>query len=257
MIILDNVVMSVRIKFKEILNFIEDLFLKNHKCICCRKEIPDTVERGICDKCFLGVEVLVGELCSKCGEPVVKGNSKCDGCKEMDYHFDENRSYCSYSNVSANIIKSLKYNGNKYIVKYIATMLLEDKKYFEGVEYITFVPIGKERLKEREFNQAEEIAKEVSKVTSVPIIEALEKVKENPHQAGLSRKERMKNIVGTIAVKDEAVDEIKGKNILVIDDVFTTGSTLSECAKVLKKKGTGKVKTLTFAKTRQNMIKTN
>lgn len=257
MIILDNTIMSVKSKFKELVNFIEDLFLKNHKCICCRKEIPDENKRGICDKCFNSMELFSGELCSKCGEMVVAGNARCDSCKEIEYHFDENRSYAAYGEVSAIIVKSLKYNGNKYISKYIANMLLEDKKYFEGVDYITFVPMSKERFKERDFNQAEEIAKDVSAAINIPVISVLEKIKENTHQAGLTRKERIKNIANTIAVKNDESFEIKDKTILVIDDVFTTGSTLSECAKVLKKKGANKVKTLTFAKTRQNMIKTS
>ncbi|MBP3582037.1 MAG: ComF family protein, partial [Clostridia bacterium] len=143
------------------------------------------------------------------------------------------------------------------ISKYIANMLLEDKKYFEGVDYITFVPMSKERFKERDFNQAEEIAKDVSAAINIPVISVLEKIKENTHQAGLTRKERIKNIANTIEVKNDESFKIKDKTILVIDDVFTTGSTLSECAKVLKKKGANKVKTLTFAKTRQNMIKTS
>ncbi len=247
--------MSVKSKFREMINFIEDLFLKNHKCICCRKEIPDDNKRGICEKCFQKLEILSGEICLKCGEPVVKGNTKCDSCKEMDYCFDENRSYSAYLETSAIIIKSLKYNGNKYISKYIANMLLENKKYFDDVDYITFVPISKERLNERDFNQAEEIARGVSAGINVPLVDALDKIKENTHQAGLTRKERIKNIVGTIDVKKSAESVVKNKTVLVIDDVFTTGSTLSECAKVLKKKGVSKVKTLTFAKTRQNMIK--
>ena len=191
--------MSVKSKFKEFANFIEDLFLKNHKCICCRREVPDENKSGVCDKCLKDFEVLKGECCSKCGEPVVSGNARCDRCKEMDYYFDENRSYASYTGTPAIIVKSLKYNGNKYISKYIANMLLENKKYFEGVDFITFVPMGKERLNERGFNQAEEIAREVSAGVNIPVVSVLEKIKENTHQAGLTKNERIKNIVGTIA----------------------------------------------------------
>lgn len=255
MIILDNKLMGIKTKFKEIVNFIEDLFLKNHKCICCKKEISDENKRGICEKCFAKIEVFSGDLCSKCGEVVVSGNLLCDSCKEIKYDFDENRSYTVYNDVSGSIVKSLKYSGNKYISKYIASMISENKKYFENVDYLTFVPISKDRLKERGFNQAEEIAKEVSKILNVPVLTMLEKVKENTHQAGLSRKERIKNIVGTIEIKKDISNELKGKNVMIVDDVFTTGSTLSECAKVLKIYEVARVKTITFAKTRQNMVK--
>ena len=249
--------MSVKSKINEIVNFIEDLFLTNHKCIACGKEVSDQIKTGICCACNEKLNKISGEICVRCGESVVAGNKYCDGCKNMDYKFDENHSYAVYDEVSGKIVKSLKYNGNKYIAKNIAVMLFEDRKYFEGVDYIIFVPISKERLKEREFNQAEEIANHVSKLVGVPVISALEKIKENTHQAGLTRKERIKNIVNTIAVSEKEKETIKGKTILVIDDVFTTGSTLSECARVLKRAGADKIKTLTFAKTKQNMININ
>ena len=249
--------MSIKSKIKSIVNFVEDLFLTNHKCIVCGKEVPDYVKRGLCEKCGGKLKRISGEICSRCGESVVKGNKYCDECKNMDYKFDENHSYAVYDEISGKIVKSLKYSGNKYIAKNIAVMLVEDKKYFEGVDFITFVPIGKERLKEREFNQAEEIANHVSKLAGVPLVSVFEKIKENSHQAGLTRKERVKNIIGTIAVIEEMKETISGKVVLVIDDVFTTGSTLSECAKVLKRSGATKVRTLTFAKTKQNMININ
>ena len=246
--------MSIKNKIVEIINFIEDLFLKNHKCICCKKEIPDSNKRGLCEKCFSKVEVFAGDLCSKCGE-VVAGNLLCDSCKDMKYNFDENHSYAVYDEITGTIIKSLKYSGNKYISKYIASMISENKKYFEKVDYITFVPISRERLKERGFNQAEEIANEVSKILNIRVLSMLDKVKENTHQAGLSRNERISNIIGTIEIKKDISNELKGKSVMIVDDVFTTGSTLSECAKVLKANGVARVKTMTFAKTRQNMVK--
>lgn len=249
--------MSIKSKINDIVNFIEDLFLTSHKCISCGREVPDYVKTKLCETCSKNLSKISGEICVRCGESVVAGNKYCDGCKNMDYKFDENHSYAVYDDISGRVVKSLKYSGNKYIAKNIAEMLFEDKKYFEGVDYITFVPIGRERLKERGFNQAEEIAMHVSKLAGVPIIGTLEKIKENTHQAGLTRKERVKNIVNTIAVREKEKETIKGKVVLVIDDVFTTGSTLSECAKVLKKSGATKVRTLTFAKTKQNMININ
>ncbi len=249
--------MDFKIAMKGFVNFVEDLFLTNHKCIYCGREIPDTIKYGLCDGCYEKLEIFSGTLCSKCGEPVVEGNTICDECKEIKYEFDINHSFSSYSEVSARIVKNLKYNRKKYLARYLAYMMAEDREYCKGVDYITFVPISKARLKERGFNQAEEIAKEISILVNVPVIDAFDKIKENTHQAGLSRRDRIKNIIGTIEVKDDAKDLISRKNILVVDDVFTTGSTLSECAKVLKKSKSSSVKTLTFAKTRQNMIKSS
>ena len=128
------------------------------------------------------------------------------------------------------------------------------KDCFENIDYITFVPIGSKRRKERGFNQAEELAFEIGKLTNIPVVDALDKIGNERHQAGLSQKERQENLSGSFKLR-ELANTIKGKYILLIDDVFTTGATLSECAKVLKsdkKNKPNKVFCYTFAKTRLN-----
>ena len=177
----------------------------------------------------------------------------CDRCDGVNYHFKSNRSFVYYDDVSARIVKRLKYSNRKYCARYIAELMCENKKEFEGVDYITFVPIGEKRLKERGFNQAFEIANEISKITGIEILELLKKVGNEKHQAGLTRKERMDNLKDSFVLVEENAKSVKGKNVLVIDDVFTTGATLSECASVLNSKKSLKPKvitTYTFAKTK-------
>ena len=86
------------------------------------------------------------------------------------------------------------------------------------------------------------------------VFSLLEKVVEHKHQAGLTQKERLENLKDTFSISPENKDKIKGKKILIIDDVFTTGATLSECAKVLKSQKPKSVSSLTFAKTKFNSI---
>lgn len=244
--------MSFKSRVIEFWNKIENLFLVNHACISCRCEIPDGTMFSLCKNCLEGIDKITGNLCKVCGEKVLEDNNYCDACKRIKYSFTHSRSYAVYSDASMNIIKRFKYSSKKYYARYIAELMSENKSYFEGVDYLSFVPIGDKRRKERGFNQAEEIAKHLGEILDIPVIDILEKVGSERHQAGLSKKERQENLSGTIALKSLVALDIKNKTIMIIDDVFTTGSTLSECAKVIngnKKNKPAKILCYTFAKT--------
>ena len=250
--------MSFKTAITNFWNKIEDLILSNHACLCCRREIPDGTEFSLCEKCMKNLEKIDGNVCKVCGEKILEGNKLCDRCKLVKFNFSKSRSFAVYGDVSSKIVKRFKYNGKKYYAEYIAKLMSENKDYFEGVDIISYVPIGSKRRKERGFNQAEEIAKVLSVLMNIPCVELLKKVGNERHQAGLSQKDRQKNLAGTIVINEENKNLIKGKTILVIDDVFTTGATLSECAKVLKSDKSNKTKEIccyTFAKTM--LISTN
>jgi predicted amidophosphoribosyltransferase len=112
-----------------------------------------------------------------------------------------------------------------------------DQKSSNGADYIFIpVPLEKKKLKQRGFNQAEEIGKELSKFLKISLLNnVLAKIKETPPQVDLSDEERKENIKGVFIVRNG--DLIKNRKILLVDDIYTTGSTLEECAKVLKKAG--------------------
>ena len=237
-------------KLKKIFVSVEDMLSKEHSCISCGLEILDGTDFQICDKCKDMIDVIGGDVCSKCGEMLVDGKMLCDYCKDFDYNFDSSRSICYYGEVSSNIVKGLKYGGRKYYSKHIAKMMTEDKTLFENIDVITFVPMGKKGLRERGFNQAEEIACEISKIVNIPVLGLLNKTREHKHQAGLNQKDRLENLKGTFEIVADYKSEIKAKRILIIDDVFTTGATLSECAKIIKEEKPKSVSALTFAKTK-------
>ena len=109
---------------------------------------------------------------------------------------------------------------------------------------VTGVPLHKSRQKERGFNQSSLIAEKVADYLSIPFDEnVLKRVKNTKIQSGLVRKERMKNIRGAF----ELVEDVKGKKVLLVDDVWTTGSTMRECVKVMKKNGAREVWGLVLA----------
>jgi len=245
-------------RFAKLLSGFEDLFFKNHSCLSCRREIPDGTEFSLCKKCFEEIDLLKGNLCMVCGDDVLENNLFCDRCKNNNYCFDESKSFAVYEGVASKLVKRFKYSGKKYYAKYLAQLMILNKSYFENVDLITFVPVGIKRRKERGFNQAEELAREIGKLANISVVDTLEKLGSERHQAGLSQIERQKNLSGTFKLKEDTVSILKNKNVLLIDDVFTTGATLSECSKILKsakKNKPAKICCYTFAKTK--LISTN
>jgi len=131
---------------------------------------------------------------------------------------------------------------------FAAARLLDSPPKFVGGDYVLVpVPLEKRKLKWRGFNQAEEIAKELSSFLKIPLIsDCLIKVKENLPQIELSVKERRENIKRVFSLQHPEL--VKEKKILLVDDVYTTGATMSECARVLKKAGAKEVMGIVIAR---------
>lgn len=142
------------------------------------------------------------------------------------------------------LIHELKYRGYFAIaptLAHIMTRTIKNKKF----HYVTSVPISKRRLRNRGYNQSEELSSKISATIDVPILKGLKKIKETKPQVGLKKKQRAHNLRG--AFRYEGIT-IRGKTILLVDDVKTTGATLEACAKELKTAGARSVWGIVFAK---------
>lgn len=248
--------MSITQKLSRLLCGAEDRLFEVHMCLSCDVEILDGSRFQLCKKCQSGLTIIGKTVCQICGEDLSGEENVmvCDICKDKKFNFDQNRSFCYYGEVSSNIIKHFKYGGRRYYAKFLAKIMCENSKIFEGVDVMTFVPVSRSTKAERGFNQAEELAKEISKLTNIPVRRLLTKSRAGRHQAKLSQSERLKNLQDSFSPSSEA-STVKGKRVLIIDDVFTTGTTLSECAKALKKFKPTEIFTYTFAKTDFNLAK--
>jgi ComF family protein len=146
-------------------------------------------------------------------------------------------------------IKVFKFLGRKCLGVKMGKMMAEEVKNeprFQPIDIIIPVPISKGNLKQRGFNQTEVMAEQISKELKIktdPLI--LQRIKETPSQRELSRQEREINLLYAFVVKEP--DKISGKNVLLIDDVFTTGSTSRECTRVLLEAGVNRVNVITWA----------
>ena len=188
------------------------------------------------NKCIIcGVEGFLG-ICSKCKSET----------KRVHQH-EEIMAYGYYGGVLKKLILNLKYHKSFIAGKVLADLLCQiiiEKKL--SIDCIRYVPISKDSLKKRGFNQCSVLAKNISSILDIPVIDCLVKVKETKEQKLLGKEERMKNILDAFEIKNK--EKLFKKNILLIDDVYTTGATINECKKNIEKCNINKIYLLTIAK---------
>ena len=231
--------------FAKLKDFFKKYFFNpSWRCLSCNKEI--FTEDYFCADCAKTLPYVKPPICNHCGRAVIGEEEYCSTCKNILVDIDKSRSVFNYKDTVAKLIKRAKYNGKRFILDYFACELanLYVKENF-AVDYITYVPMTKKALRKRGYNQSQYLANGVGNKVGVPVIDCLAKTKETVRQAKLTRNERLKNLQGAFSVTMRK--EVKGKSILLIDDVTTTGSTAQVIAHRLKRAGASKVYVLTVA----------
>lgn len=232
-----------KMKLKEILRSI--FFPRNLTCSVCGRESfsGDT----ICDGCKSILPYNDSAICDHCGRQTVYPTEYCDFCKGKQSYLELCRSAFVYEEPIGQVVRRLKYNGEKYLAEELAEHLkkcfLKDMRYADGIVY---VPTSQKRIKERGYNQSFLLAKELAKKIEVPLLEGvIVKTRETKSQVGLTEKQRKENLQGSFKVTDKSA--VEGKRILVVDDVLTTGTTVETMARVLSKAGASQIIALTVA----------
>jgi competence protein ComFC len=151
-----------------------------------------------------------------------------------------------YSEISKKIVFGLKYYNKTFMSKYIANIMYE-KLSLENIDfdYILFVPIHKKRLKKRGFNQSEKIAKYLSKLTNKEVLNCVKRKKYTRMLHSLSKLEREKELKEVFVI-NKNVCKLENKKILLVDDIFTTGTTTNEISKLLKSSKVDKIYVITL-----------
>ncbi|MBI5049896.1 MAG: ComF family protein [Nitrospirae bacterium] len=186
-----------------------------------------------------------GPACQVCGKPLISDVSiMCGECISDKPPFKSVRSFGVYDGALKEAINLLKYYGIKRLSKPLSDIMFRIK--MPQVDALLPVPLYKRKLRQREFNQSAIFARHLSDYLGAELlIDCLVKVKETMPQVGLSAKERAKNIRGAFEVENKRF--IQGKTLMLVDDVFTTGATVRECSKVLKRAGARDVHVVTLA----------
>lgn len=219
----------------------------------------DLENSSICPSCLKQIFLIKPPFCNVCGIPFHfqydipnEDSYNCGTCRTKTYYFDKARSLGKYEGVFKEILINYKYRGRRELLKdLIKICRLEQKNnhFFstESLDLILYVPLHKKKLRIRGFDQAYLIAKEISKLLNIPLqVDFLFKKKETAPQAGLKKQTRIKNLKNAFAVKTP--NTFKSKNVLLVDDVFTTGVTVNECSKILKQNGARRVEVFTLAR---------
>lgn len=173
---------------------------------------------------------------------------RCYSCTELKPIFDECISIFRYDEFTKKLIHDFKFNDKTQYAKSFASLIYRQSSELIGkADLIIPVPMHKTNLRRRQYNHALLIAKSLSKLADKEFkVDALIKARPSQNQMGLRRHERMKNLQNTFAVPQAF--KVKGKVVVLVDDVMTTGATANECAKTLKKAGARRVNVLTVAR---------
>jgi len=238
--------MGVFVKIKQsLVLFWRALTPEGIKCVNCNRELTDDAS-GFCVKCLNELPFIGFNICEKCGVKIGGESRFCERCGNNRHNFDACRSACEFRRSARHLTHRLKFGGERFVAKPMAYCMAEVFKNLDWqIDAVIFIPMTKIAEKKRGFNQARLLAEKFCAIIPLPLMTDIVKVKETSRQASLNFKERMENIKNAYEITDKAA--FKGKNILIIDDVKTTGATLDETARALKKSGAVKVYGLTFA----------
>lgn len=234
--------------FKDIINFILP-----PRCACCGKVLD--VDKGLCDNCIEQIEFINGAICYKCGQPLEapneqKGHLLCGSCVKPSRNiFRFSRSAYFYDDFSKRLILDFKFHDRTDLASLLAKIIYVAGKdiFSAGVDVIVPVPLHYTRLLKRRYNQSALLAKELGRLTGIRVdYDAVVKSKMTRPQVECSGAERLKNVKGAFTLKKPK--HLQNKRVLLVDDVLTTGSTLKECALVIKQANPKSIDNLTIAR---------
>lgn len=222
-------------------------------CLTCGRILLERGEHSFCSECRSGIRLIASPLCPVCGipYPVEEGpDHRCGDCILSKRHVGAARSLGIYESVLLNAIHAFKYGGNLTLGERLGRMMA-DHPYpafrIEDYSLIVPVPLHPRRLRKRGFNQSVILSRQISKRRGIAMdFRAVRRIIDTESQAGLKKEERQSNIKKAFDVPDP--ERVRGRRILLVDDVYTTGSTLAECARILLKGGADEVGALTLAR---------
>jgi competence protein ComFC len=221
-------------------------------CRLCSRPLGRSGEKIVCQECLASLSPRRGPVCLCCGRffEGAGDDHLCARCLDRVPPYTVQRSCGRYDGVLKELILLFKYGRvsilRRPLARFAAAALDAEDGLWLGADLLVPVPLHPRRKRERGFNQSQLLAKELARIRGMRVLEGcLVKVRNVPPQTSLEAAGREKNVRGAYAVRREA--RVVGKVVVLVDDVFTTGSTLAECGLVLKRAGAREVRALTLA----------
>ncbi len=222
-------------------------------CAVCKESLKgkSCVDSVVCASCWDKIKKNTPPFCYRCGRHLDKPlKNICPACVRKQLHFDRAFSPCVYEGAIKELILDFKYHNKDHLGKTLSKLMTDFIRQYrlpmDFMDLVVPVPLHKTRLREREFNQAEILCENIAGEFSRTMLgNALIRNRNTPTQTDLEVSRRLLNVRGSFSVND--INAVKGKNVLLVDDVLTTGATSSEAALALKTAGSGVVFVLTLA----------
>jgi len=212
------------------------------RCVVCKEFSRELV----CSSCWGKVTLIDGDVCQYCGKPTLRPVARCRDCRGKRFYFDWAVSVWHYSGTGKDIIHALKYENARRLAPVLARQALDKLPVSEVFDFITWVPLHRSKKAMRGYNQSEIVAKELAAMEEVEAKKIIKRIRKTSDQNKLAPPKRRTNVSGAFKLNGSA--EISGKRILIVDDVYTTGSTVNECCKTMKDEGAARIGVLTLAR---------
>lgn len=218
-------------------------------CVACDAPLPPG--RYLCKPCHERAQPIRAPFCERCSQPFhgsMQGAFTCAECQERDFAFDCAVSCYRSRAIVRDLILRFKYQHCHYLRRplagWLAQTLADPRILCQPADALVPVPLHPRRQRERGFNQATALAKLLARPSGLPLWPALRRVRWTETQTQFERNERLENLRGAFAIHRP----VRGKHLLLVDDVFTTGSTVNECARILRRAGAASVRVITVAR---------
>ena len=220
-------------------------------CVSCG-EATDEIH-GLCAECWRDANFIAGDVCDRCGAPVVDGAEEgdlCDSCLHAPPAFDKGRAAMVYEGAGRRMTLALKHGDRVDLAKPMGRWMLRAAgPLAREADLIAPVPLHWTRLVKRRFNQSAELSRGLAELAGRPSApDLLRRTRQTGTQDGRNRDQRHDNMAGAFAVRDRWRPALDGARVLLIDDVMTTGATLSACAEACLAAGAVRVDALVFAR---------
>jgi ComF family protein len=222
-------------------------------CHACREFIPEAGDLHLCGRCRGEIRAVTSPHCSICGIPFATPDGidhACGACLSHHPSYVEARAAVIFDGVARDLIHRFKYDRKVHLARALSLLTQKTLAPFDAsgsAELLIPVPLHRRRLRERGFNQAVLLGRPLAKVWHIRlVVDNLKRIRWTEPQVTLSASEREANVRGAFALADPAA--VRGKKIILLDDVYTTGSTVAECSRVLRQAGAEGVYVITVAR---------
>jgi competence protein ComFC len=221
------------------------------RCAICAADTA--ADEHLCDVCKNKARKVAAPFCEICSmqfSGAIDTKFSCANCADREFHFACAVSSYRAVGVVREIVHRFKYNGEFHLrhplANWLADTLDDERIRATRIDCLVPVPLHSRRFREREFNQAEVLARLLSKHTGIALRDSLLRTRYTTTQTRFDRRERIENLRNAFAMRENA--DVRDLHVVLVDDVLTTGSTLDECARVLRKAGAASVRAITVAR---------